>query len=589
MRRSFAAAGLTLLALLLSGTGRTASGQLISPGKLSAPHAGVEGIRNCTRCHELRKPGISAALCLSCHEPLAKRLGEGRGFHASVEGQGCATCHKEHFGSDFALVRLDTLAFDHARTGYALEGAHVDARCRACHVPENLADEGVRAFKAEHGALERTFLGLSTACATCHEAEQPHGNQFAGRPCADCHDTRRWEGADAFDHAVSAFPLTGAHADVRCADCHESAPTAGRRGQPVVAYAGIPHGGCDDCHEDQHRGGMPGACAGCHATTGWRDLDRRRLEATFDHRATGFVLEGRHARAACASCHDPGNPAGPSGIHLSFGEPTAGKAFPAPEATSCLSCHEDEHRGAMPAECRACHSMAGWRPVDARRLAEAFDHAGTGFPLRGLHAETPCAACHEVEAAAALEGIAVRFDPGTERGAFPKPVVAPGACAACHQDRHQGAFVGHADGGDCAGCHREEGWVPTTYDAARHGREVGFVLDGAHAAVACADCHDEGTGVPTFRVSDASCAGCHAARDPHGAQFEGRGCEACHRTDSFRIPAFDHDVTRFPLDGAHRAVPCASCHAREEDASGATRVRYRPMSAECRDCHGGRA
>jgi len=89
-------------------------------------------------------------------------------------------------------------------------------------------------------------------------------------------------------------------------------------------------------------------------------------------------------------------------------------------------------------------------------------------------------------------------------------------------------------------------------------------------------------------VSDKTCAGCHGETQPHGDQFAGRGCDDCHSVETFRISSFDHDRTSYPLDGAHRDVPCASCH-RAEKVSGRTEpvVHYRPLETECRSCHEG--
>jgi uncharacterized paraquat-inducible protein A len=41
----------------------------ISPGELSAAHAGLEGMSNCTRCHAMGK-AIANHKCLDCHQEL---------------------------------------------------------------------------------------------------------------------------------------------------------------------------------------------------------------------------------------------------------------------------------------------------------------------------------------------------------------------------------------------------------------------------------------------------------------------------------------------------------------------------------------
>jgi hypothetical protein len=55
--------------------------------------------------------------------------------------------------------------------------------------------------------------------------------------------------------------------------------------------------------------------------------------------------------------------------------------------------------------------------------------------------------------------------------------------------------------------------------------------------------------------------------------------------ETFRIAAFDHSRTRFPLDGRHRDVECADCHVMVTAADGREFRRYRPVGTQCRDCH----
>jgi hypothetical protein len=60
-------------------------------------------------------------------------------------------------------------------------------------------------------------------CEDCHE--DIHGKQFVAKgdatPCADCHNSAKWK-PSLFDHEKrTAFPLRGAHQNVKCADCHK--------------------------------------------------------------------------------------------------------------------------------------------------------------------------------------------------------------------------------------------------------------------------------------------------------------------------------------------------------------------------------
>lgn len=483
----------SLLVVLLLPPGR-AAGQLISPGKLSSAHASLEGISNCTQCHQLHKPGISPALCLACHKPLADEIRAGLGFHASLAEKNCAVCHKEHFGVDFRLVRLDPATFDHARTGFPLEGKHADVGCRDCHKPLLIADPEVRADREKHHALARTYLGLPDKCASCHQADSPHGTQFQDRACSDCHDAGGWKTAREFDHDRAPFRLTGAHRNVACAKCHEATTRPGIK-MPYVRYTGIEFHRCDNCHQDPHHGAMRGSCSSCHNTTGWHDVNRARVESSFDHATTGFTLVGRHAHISCGSCHD------------------------------------------------------------ARKAAR-------------------------------LAGIRIRFRPGTRHRPFPSP--RSGNCLACHEDAHKGAFLKKKGAGNCAACHGQNAWLPADFGAVRHNRETSFKLVGAHLTVSCDACHEQGgRKVPDFRLDASKCASCHQIANPHGNQFKGLDCDACHTVDSFKIKHFDHDRTRFPLRGAHAKAPCSACHKPETTPSGRQMIRYRPLGTKCRDCHGG--
>ena len=163
-----------VVCLWFASLSTTAYGQLISPGKLSSAHADLGGITKCTTCHALGQRSASNTLCLDCHTPLKTRIEAEKGYHSTVMEENCADCHKEHFGVDFVLVRLDTLQFDHKDAGFELRGAHQEASCRGCHVPEYIVAADVRTFKGEHDALDNTFLGLDTSCMGCHEDASPH-------------------------------------------------------------------------------------------------------------------------------------------------------------------------------------------------------------------------------------------------------------------------------------------------------------------------------------------------------------------------------------------------------------------------------
>lgn len=485
-------ASLLSLALLAPGA---LPAQLVSPGRLAAPHAQLEGLANCTKCHDLGSRGASDAKCLACHTTLARRIEAKEGLHANYAARTCASCHKDHFGPTFQLVRFDTVGFDHRKeTGFELRQAHRETACRECHTGPLIKDPGVRSWATEHRTLERTFLGLGTTCQDCHRTDDVHGGQFGSRPCSACHDESTWEKASRFDHDSTDYRLTGRHRTVACGQCHRPARVAGHA-EPVVRYVGVKAGTCTACHVDPHQGRMRQGCESCHNTASWTRLsDRSAFEANFDHGRTRFPLVGAHAHSTCAACHAPAS-----------------------------------------------------RP-------------------------TP--------------GVRITFTAGSARAMYPAPRITAG-CQSCHLDVHDGAFARSPGGPACQNCHDERAWLPSAYDLTRHNRET-YVLTGAHVAVPCRTCHVpvRDGGPPRFAPLPRDCASCHRLQDPHADQFTGRACTDCHVTETFAITAFDHSKTRYPLDGAHRAVACAKCHVTTVAADGKRLTRYRPLQTTCTACHG---
>jgi hypothetical protein len=511
-------------------------GQLISPGRLAAPHEALEGLRGCTSCHQLGQRGVSSERCLACHDGVAARVEEGTGYHATVPADACGSCHQDHLGPGFDLLHLEEGDFDHDLAGFALSRSHGEVACRDCHAPDNIADEDLASFKRQRGALERTFLGLGTACATCHATDDPHAGQFDGRSCAQCHDEGAWTDASAFDHATADFVLEGAHQGVDCAECHASRAS-------VTLYRPVAAAACSDCHDDPHGGAMRVDCASCHDESGWRLVAAGAMDVGFDHGTTAFALNGAHAVASCADCHRTGAAPRTETVSITYRAGTSHLTYPRPISTTCASCHVAGHlspeRPERWATCAACHSEAGWAPSS---FGIARHRTESDVPLTGAHVATPCIACHET---GRMEGKGwSRFD------------LALGSpdCGSCHggDDPHGGSYGDLA----CAACHTTVAFQDVAFDhAATVGPEVG-------------------------------CAACHADIDPHGDQFEGRDCRACHGTEAFSVDRFDHAATRFPLEGAHDRVPCRACHEPPEGPS-AGPTRYRPLDRECRDCHGG--
>lgn len=559
-----------LAALVLAAWALPVRAQLLSPGKLIDGHSKLEGLTSCTNCHELGTKGISNAKCLDCHKTIARNIDQERGLHAQNADQNCADCHKDHFGRDFDSVHFDSTGFDHRKTGFTLVGKHDGVACKSCHKAKFITDADLIQQKKEAGAsLEETWLGLSQKCESCHRGDSPHGKQFADQGCQSCHQATGWKDLDAFDHNDTRFALVGKHLDVECQSCHKPLDPAAV--EPVIQYTNMQFNECSSCHEDVHKGKLGPTCKNCHSPAGWHEL-ASLTEQTFDHRSTGFPLLGKHAGVACATCHNPQRRT--KGIDMHFDPATLGQTYPKPLDKNCMSCHEDYHGGdfnniASGPDCAGCHTEKGWTPTTfglERHNKEA------GFELKASHQAIPCFSCHRDPHAA--NGLKFRF--------------ADTKCEGCHSaDNPHGDEFARADGRtECADCHTAFAWP----DSVRFDHnKTHFKLTGRHNVISCESCHKKGKD-RRFDVVSTECESCHADDSPHQGQFADAAgkteCGDCHDTQSFRIASFDHSQTRFPLDGSHRNVSCASCHRTETADDGSKFVRFKPLSTKCESCHG---
>lgn len=527
----------------------------LSPGPLSRPHAALEGSANCLKCHEPGR-GVSAARCLDCHTALKQQIAARQGLHARPGHQKCETCHNEHHGREFQLVywgKAGQASFDHRQTGFPLAGAHAAQACRACHRPAFLRSS--QTLQAGRANPSRTFLGLSPACLSCHRDE--HRGQFASTAkggCLSCHTMESWQ-KRTFDHAKTSFPLTGRHQGVACASCHPARSDPKMAADPnkqFTVFQGIRHAGCFDCHQDPHQGTFGATCQQCHTTAGWKQGAR----ASFDHGRTGFPLTGQHRNVACASCHKTRDAAGA----MTFRKMAHGK---------CSDCHRDPHQGRFGATCQQCHSTAGWKTGAARA---GFDHDKTRFPLRGEHREVSCQSCH-------LPGRPMR-------------IAKLDRCADCHRDPHAGQPTAKT----CESCHTVAGFSPSKFTLEEH-QKTRFPLQGAHLAVPCIACHKKtsrdrpepgAAKLIPLRFSSTACAACHG--DPHKGEVSRfvsqGGCETCHSQEGFGRVIFDHDRTRFPLEGGHQRVACGACHPVVDRGTAKQRVRFQGTPTACASCHG---
>lgn len=521
------------LCLLILGFIQPGWSQL-SPGPLAQAHAHLEGVRNCTQCHVLGEK-VSNDKCLACHKEISQLLGQQRGYHASpgVKGKECASCHSDHHGRNFTLIRFEEKTFDHKLAGYPLTGAHARIDCRTCHKADFIKDPELKKDRD-------TYLGLDNACLGCHA---DYHRKTLSSDCAKCHGTESFVPASLFNHDRSGFPLKGKHRTTACVDCH---PKETREGQPFQKFTGLAFGKCTDCHSEVHQSIHVKDCRDCHTEQSFSTIPV--ATSRFNHKETGFPLRGRHQKLECAACHDTGLP--PSEVLRDR------KGI---KADQCIACHEDPHEGRFGTSCASCHSESSFHEV---AISLDFDHDQTDFPLLGRHRAVDCRLCHE-------EGFTVP--------------VAHESCQSCHEDYHKGEFVRDGKGPDCRECHTVEGFQGSLFTIERHAG-TDFPLEGAHQATPCFSCHMKEERW-TFSNLDIRCVGCH--EDVHLDQiparyYPGKTCESCHQPTSWEDNHFDHNQTQFPLQGAHGRQPCRECHVPD---TGFPYGKFVSLGRACVTCH----
>ncbi len=510
----------------------------LSPGKLTGAHADLEGLRNCTKCHDLGNK-VTNAKCLDCHQEIQSLMDQGRGYHSSkeVRRQDCARCHSEHHGRKFDMMRFDQEQFDHDLTGYELTGAHDRIDCRECHIPDFIADLDIR-------KREETFLGLEHDCIACHD--DVHQNTLSTNDCASCHSTEEFAPAEYFDHDDTDYPLIGKHIEVDCIECH---PIETRDGAEFQVFTGMAFDNCVACHEDVHDNVLGSDCKQCHneqSFTSTRTLRR------FNHNQTNFPLNGAHQQVNCADCHN---------MELELSQLFQDQLGIA--NNDCVSCHEDIHDNKLGTNCAECHNEQSFKSVGT----DEFNHNLTNFPLLGQHQSVDCAQCHSEN----------KTDP-----------VAHQTCVTCHEDYHQGEFYADGVGPDCAACHSEQGFSGSTYTIEQHNASQ-FPLDGGHLATPCFACHlDEKEDRWKFRDIGQRCVDCH--EDVHQGYisadyYPNQDCAQCHLTDNWLDNHFDHDLTAYSLLGKHAEVTCRACHIPDENFVVNRYEGFLNTPNTCWECH----
>ena len=478
----------------------------------------------CTSCHI--KPVFTdvGKNCADCHADI----------HRAQFGANCAQCHSV-LGWQVCMQSVQ----QHFNR-FPLLGAHAVVECEECHKNSAVGN----------------YLGLSTACSSCHlsdwqqttnPAHASAGTTFAASNCTSCHNFDSWLNAN-FNHSSTGFLLTNGHANVACSLCHINnnynltiAPTDCGNSQCHLTTWQQTTG---PVHSSAGPAFAAANCSTCHTAVGW-------TTAPFDHSTTGFALTGMHTSPVptpCIACHVANN------YTLT--------------STACYSCHTADWQSTtalggsvpnhiaagFPQDCSICHSTANW-------TAAAFNHSTTTFPLTGAHTTVACAQCHVN---------------GNYSGTLPTD------CYSCHTADWQstatlgGSVPNHITSGyptTCASCHTTTSWLGATFNH----NATGFPLTGAHVTVACNLCHTSSATPPT------DCYSCHtadwnstatlggsvpnhiAASQVAGTQFVTSACSSCHTTTNWLGATFTHSL--WSTTHGNAGGICGTCHTNSSDYS----------------------
>ncbi len=333
----------------------------------------------CSECHTSTDfSKVDNQVCLACHAQHDSTFSQA---HAQDFGSDCLGCHD---GAD------KMKNFDHAQTGFALDGQHTQVTCTTCHNSSTVTD-------------------TPQECQDCHAEPTIHKGVFQ-QECDDCHSSQSWSPAkindQPFEHFTTAgFSLVLHQADyssqaISCATCHPAS---------LDSYDLLT---CIDCHSQHdpvfitdHQEQYGTACLNCHD-----GVDRL---SNFQH-ANFFVLDGAHATLDCVDCHP-------------------NQAFRG-TPSECSQCHKEPeiHAGVFGLKCFYCHSTDAWTPATLVQHVFPLNHgladAATQSQCDTCHGATyvdyTCYNCHEHQEEQILQS---HLEAGISEQQF-------NACATCHPD-----------------------------------------------------------------------------------------------------------------------------------------------------------
>ncbi len=226
--------------------------------------------------------------------------------------------------------------------------------------------------------------------------------------CQDCHA----------DVALQRSQVDGVHGKLpgteKCQTCHPE-----HLGRDVVitdfAYKNVDHTqmagfnleyhkvdyqempmNCESCHSQERFSNKTLDCLTCHAEEDHEmmseHVDVYGVDCTRCHNGADrmknfkheevYVLDGAHASAKCADCHN--------------------YQLTADTIQGCYSCHEDPelHAGQFGVDCARCHTATAWQPAMLTKHTFILDHGGTKISeCHTCHTDTfavkTCYNCHD--------------------------------------------------------------------------------------------------------------------------------------------------------------------------------------------------
>ena len=490
---------------------------------LTGGHIGV----SCELCHEVTPYSEQSADCYECHQPDYEATTEPNHLTALIPTN-CDVCH--------TTENWDSEEIDHNQTQFPLIGAHVELECLNCH---------------EAGYI------LSTLCESCHMPEYTSTSTGLGpdhevfefsMDCQICHNQFSWSPSD-FDHdpVITGYEIEGAHLELLPGDCFA-------------------------CHEDAIWSGISKDCHVCHQSNFVETTDP-------DHQTIGFPDN------LCETCHSQS-----VWVPSIFNHTNA--------INPCETCHIIQYNSAvMPphadaefdTQCQTCHTTELWVPG-------TWDHSvETEFDIQGAHETLNCSVCHTSApyntlvnecATCHQDNYEQTTEPDHAESGYPIPLCeschdqsvwqpsifehesTSESCMTCHMVQYNATLapphLSQSFSTDCAFCHTTDAWTPSSFT---HDLEVtGFLLDGAHEALECSNCHESWD--PPTEIRTCASSTCHldnyqsSENPPHETMGFSSSCADCHSTSDWVPSAYNHDLetTGFALEEAHTIVSCQQCH-----------------------------